>query len=74
MKLASAPRAEDVRVKLCFLVNVRKASGRNVAGGSSIGRIVEGLNCGGAIGFVRRGRMGCAGVPNAGDEDGIGFA
>jgi hypothetical protein len=38
-----------------------------------MGRMVEGLNCGGAMGFVRRGRMGWAGVPNAGDEEGIGF-
>ena len=63
-------------MRLCFLVNVRNASGRNVAGGSSIGRTVDfatGLRAGGArIGAVLRGLMGCTGVPNAGDEDGMG--
>lgn len=64
-------------VRLCFLVNVRKARGRSVAGGSSIGKtvvLVVGLRMGGArIGAVLRGLMGCAGVPNAGDDEGIGF-
>jgi hypothetical protein len=74
MNVASAASADDVRVRLCFLVKVLNASGRKVAGGSRIGRIVEGLNCGGAIGFVLRGKIGCAGVPKAGEEEGIGFA
>lgn len=65
-------------VRLCFLVNVLKASGRSVAGGSNIGRTVDfatGLSKGGArIGAVLRGLMGCTGVPNAGEEDGMGSA
>jgi hypothetical protein len=56
-------------------VKVRKASGRSVAGGSSIGRTVDfatGFNAGGArIGAVLRALMGWAGVPNAGDEEGM---
>ena len=67
-----------MRVRLCFFVNVRKASGRNVAGGRSIGSTVDfptGFSAGGArMGAVRRGLMGWTGVPNAGDEEGIGFA
>jgi HAT1-interacting factor 1 len=67
-----------VRVRLCFLVNVRKASGRSVPGGSSIGRTVAlggGFSAGGArIAVTLRGLMGCAGVPKAGDDEGIGFA
>jgi len=37
MKEARACSAEDVRVRLCFLVKVRKAMGRRVAGGRRIG-------------------------------------
>lgn len=62
---------------MCFFVNVRKASGRRVAGGSRIGSTVgfAGLRMGGArIGAVLRGGIGCTGVPNAGDEEGIGFS
>jgi hypothetical protein len=55
-----------VRVKLCFLVNVRKARGRRVAGGSNIGSTL-----GFEIGAAVKGRMGCTGVANAGDEEGI---
>lgn len=77
MKLANAERADDVRVKLCFFVKVRKARGRSVAGGSSMGSTVAltgGLREGGArIGAVRRGCMGWTGVPNAGDDEGIKF-
>ena len=73
MNVARAASADDVSVRLCFLVKVRKASGRSVAGGRRTGNIVEGLNCGGGIGCVLLGRIGCAGVPKAGDEDGIGF-
>ena len=75
MKDANAWRAEDVRVRLCFLVKVRNASGRRVAGGRSIGRTVDfaaGLSAGGAlIGAVLRGLIGWTGVPNAGDEEGM---
>lgn len=36
--------------------------------------LTGGLSAGGArMGAVRRGCMGCAGVPKAGDEEGIGF-
>lgn len=77
MKVASAWSADEVRVRLCFLVKVRKASGRSVAGGSSMGRTVGlafGASAGGArIGAVLRGWMGWTGVPNAGEEEGIGF-
>jgi hypothetical protein len=58
-----------VSVKLCFLVNVRKARGRSVAGGSSTGRMLAFVAA-----VVRlRGRIGWTGVPNAGDEDGMIF-
>lgn len=77
-KVASAWRADDVSVRLCFLVNVRNASGRSVAGGSSMGSTVDltgGFSAGGArIAVIRRGLMGWAGVPKAGEDDGIGFA
>ena len=66
-------------------MNVRKASGRNVAGGSRIGRIVDRGGAGGGAaaaaassGFadvVRR--AGCEGmgfgVEKAGEDDGLGF-
>lgn len=78
MNVASAVSADDVKVRLCFLVNVRKARGRSVAGGRRIGRIVVGFtgrpSCGGGIGNVLRGIMGWAGVPNAGEEEGIGLS
>lgn len=65
-------------VRLCFLVNVRKASGRKVAGGKRIGKTVDlagGFSAGGArIAATLRGLMGWAGVPKAGDDEGIGFA
>lgn len=52
-------------VRECFFVNVRKASGRSVAGGKMMGRIA-------ALGALTlNGFSGCTGVPNAGDDDGI---
>lgn len=50
----------------CFLVNVRKASGRRVAGGRMMGRI-------GALGPgpTAKGLRGWTGVPKAGEEDGM---
>ncbi len=69
MKAASTCRAEDVRVKLCFFVNVRNANGRKVAGGRIIGRMLA--FDGAAAGL--KGLIGYAGVPKAGDEEGIGF-
>lgn len=53
INVASACRAEELSVRLCFLVKVRKASGRSVGGGRRIGRIVgvvAGLKAGGGIG------------------------
>lgn len=69
MKVASTCNAEEVSVKLCFLVNVRKARGRKVAGGRIIGSI---LAFAGAFSTLK-GRMGWTGVANAGLEEGIGF-
>lgn len=64
MKEASSWRAEDVRVRECFFVNVRKASGRRVGGGRMIGRIA-------AFGaLMLKGLRGWMGVPKAGEEDG----
>jgi hypothetical protein len=53
-------------VKLCFLVKVRKATGRSEDGGSKIGK-TEILARGG-FDF----RKGCTGVPNPGDEEKTG--
>jgi hypothetical protein len=69
MNVARTCNAEEVSVKLCFLVKVRKARGRKVAGGRSTGRM---LVFGAAV-VTLKGRIGCTGVPNAGDEEGIGF-
>lgn len=65
MKVASSCSAVEVSVRECFLVNVRNASGRRVAGGRMIGSI-------GACLFVvtLKGRNGWTGVPKAGEEDG----
>jgi hypothetical protein len=59
-----------VSVKLCFFVKVRKAKGLSVAGGRIIGRM---LALGG-IAATLKGRMGCAGVANAGEDEGIGLS
>lgn len=65
MKAASSCKAEDVRVRECFLVKVRKANGRSVAGGRMIGRMA-------AFGaLTAKGFGGWTGVPKAGDEEGI---
>lgn len=68
MNVANNCSAEDVSVRLCFFVKVRKAIGRSVAGGRSMGNI-EGL--GGSGGLY--GRIGWTGVPKAGEEEGMGF-
>lgn len=49
-------------------MKVRKATGRRVEGGSKIGSMD--VFVGRWLGFVVR--KGCAGVPNPGDDDGIG--
>lgn len=59
MNVARTCSAEDVRVKLCFLVNVRKARGRNVAGGRRTGSMLAFA----AAVVTLKGRMGCTGVP-----------
>lgn len=67
MNVARTCSADEVIVKLCFFVNVRKATGRRVAGGNKIGRILD-LAAG-----TLNGRIGWAGVAKAGDEEGMGF-
>lgn len=52
-------------------MKVRKARGRRVAGGKRIGRTLGFDKAGGAGGS--KGFIGYAGVPKAGDEEGIGF-
>ena len=48
----------------CFFVKVRKASGRSVAGGRIMGRMV-------VLGAFRaKGFRGWTGVPKAGEDDG----
>ena len=56
-------------VRLCFLVKVRKATGRRVAGGRSMGSIERFDGAGGSCW-----RIGCAGVPNAGEDEGMELA
>ena len=51
-----------------FEVKVRKAKGRSVAGGSRMGNM-EGFE-GSSGGLLSR--IGCTGVPKAGEEEGIG--
>jgi hypothetical protein len=77
MKVARHCKAEDVNVRLYFLVSERKATGRKVCGGRRMGRMVEGGRwapdaakaCVGFTGLLAR---GYAGVPKAGEEDGTG--
>jgi hypothetical protein len=77
---ARDPRPEDVNVRLCFFVKVRKAMGRNVAGGRIMGRTdgpvsaAAAFCCAAAANACRRGGavrgFGVyAGVPNPGDEE-----
>jgi hypothetical protein len=68
MNVARTCSAVEVRVKLCFFVNVRKARGRRVAGGNSTGSML-GFDTG-----ATNGRIGCAGVAKAGEEDGMGLS
>lgn len=67
-------------MRLCFLVKVRKAMGRKVAAGSEMGRTVGRVVVSLSIRALNRGRfgatggrIGCAGVAKAGDEEGIGL-
>ena len=67
MNDASSARLDELSVRLCFLVKVRKAKGRRVAGGREIGRTAGRAGAGVAAKDFR----GWAGVPKAGDEEGI---
>jgi hypothetical protein len=67
MKVANSCSAGEVSVRLCFLVNVLKASGLRVAGGRRMGRIVA------FVGATENGFSEWVGVANAGDDEGIGF-
>jgi hypothetical protein len=69
MNVAKTCRAEEVRVKLCFLVKVLKARGLKVAGGRRIGSILAFTAAAAGLKLL----IGSAGVPNAGDDEGIGF-
>ena len=69
IKVARTCKADAVSVKLCFLVKMRKARGRRVAAGRSTGRMLAFTPAVGAI----KGRIGCTGVPKAGEEEGIGI-
>ncbi len=77
MNVARHCRAVDVRVRLCFFVRVRKARGLKVCGGRRIGRIVV-VVCWtagatkGCASFTGLLAIGYAGVPKAGEEDGMG--
>ena len=66
MNVAKSCRAEDVSVSSCFLVNVRKARGRRMAGGIRIGN-VDGFDV--PVFFTPL--IGWTGVLKAGEEDGI---
>lgn len=60
-----------MRVRLCFLVKVRKATGRSVVGGRRIGRMDT---LGGATGTGLATFVGyTGGVPKPGDEENVGF-
>lgn len=54
-------------MRLCLRVKVRKATGRRVDGGRRMGKIEV---LAGAFPFCNR--KGRAGVPNAGEDEGIG--
>ena len=64
MNIANNCSADEVSVRLCFLVSVRKARGRRAAGGSSIGN-TDGLEI--SVGFGTW--LGCIGVLKAGEDD-----
>jgi len=69
MNVASTWSADEVRVRLYFLVKVLKARGRNVAGGSMIGSTLALVGAAAAL----KGLIGCTGVAKAGEEEGIRF-
>lgn len=71
MNVARPCNADELRVKLCFFVNVRNANGLRVGGGSKIGNIVAicGLNAGGGGGRWAMLGIGWTGVANAGDDE-----
>lgn len=59
-------------MRLCFLVTVRKATGRRVAGGRRVGK-TDAFGGAGGLNFplALMGIIGCCGVPKPGDEDRI---
>lgn len=65
--VARACRADEVSVKLCFFVKVRKARGRNVAGGRIIGSAPALLE----VDTGSEDGIGWRGVAKAGEEEGI---
>ena len=68
MNVARTCNAEEVSVKLCFFVKVRKATGRKVAGGSNMGKILSF-----DIGATVKGRTGWTGVAKAAEDEGMGL-
>lgn len=77
MNVDNTPSPDEVKVKLCFFVSVRNATGRSVCGGKRIGSTVgmvfaPELNCGAKACLVAgcgRGWTGYAGVPKPGDDE-----
>ena len=69
MKFASVCSAGEVSVRPCFLVKMRKASGRNETGGSRMGS-TDGFTGSGGL----RVQTGYTGVANAGEDDGMASA
>lgn len=58
-------------MRLCFFVKVRKAKGRSVAGGRTMGRTACLTAVGAPEGVAEKDLRGCAGVANAGEEEGM---
>ena len=69
MKAASSARLDELRVRLCFLVKVRKARGRRAAGGREMGSTA--CRAGAGPGVAVKDFRGWAGVPKAGEEEGM---
>jgi hypothetical protein len=71
MNVASDCKAAAFKFRLCFF-RIRNATGRSVAGGRRIGRIVvtDGLNAGGGGAGTRPvGGNGWSGVAKAGEDE-----
>lgn len=59
-------------MRLCFLVKVRKAMGRRMAGGRRMGRMGAGRWESGLL-LEIAGRIGWTGVAKAGEDDGMAW-